>query len=106
MKTANSRLRSTTFLIEPLRAAVRAASASATASISASGQSPLKARRVLSPPTHFQSGKIKVPTSKPSGLSTDSQSLSSLGKVLSKARLRRVTSRPATRGSKTLAYKP
>eukprot|EP00964_Phaeocystis_antarctica_P041571 scaffold23772_cov63-Phaeocystis_antarctica.AAC.5 len=86
MKTANSRLRSATFLIEPLRAALRAASASATASISTSGHSPLKARRVVSPPAHFQSGKMKLPKSKSSGSSTDSQSLSPLGKVLSKAK--------------------
>eukprot|EP00964_Phaeocystis_antarctica_P104172 scaffold69313_cov66-Phaeocystis_antarctica.AAC.2 len=80
MKTANCRLRSATLLIEPLCAALRAASASATASISDSGHTPLKARRVLSPPTHFQSGKMKLPKSKPSGSSTDSQSLSRLGK--------------------------
>eukprot|EP00964_Phaeocystis_antarctica_P005333 scaffold2916_cov70-Phaeocystis_antarctica.AAC.4 len=83
MKTVNFRLRSATFLIEPLRAASRAASASATASISASGHRPLKARRVVSPPTHFQSAKTKLPKSKSSGLS---QSLSPLGKVLSKAK--------------------
>eukprot|EP00964_Phaeocystis_antarctica_P088840 scaffold56550_cov69-Phaeocystis_antarctica.AAC.5 len=81
MKIAASRLRSATLLIEPLRAILRAASASATASISVSGHNPLKAIRVVSPPTHFQSGKMKLPKSKPSGSSTDSQSLSSIGKV-------------------------
>eukprot|EP00964_Phaeocystis_antarctica_P050226 scaffold29128_cov71-Phaeocystis_antarctica.AAC.3 len=79
MKTAASRLRSAAFLIEPLRAASRAASASATASISTSGHNPLKARRVVNPPTHFQSGKMKLPKSKPSGVRTDSQLLSPLG---------------------------
>eukprot|EP00964_Phaeocystis_antarctica_P040355 scaffold23068_cov70-Phaeocystis_antarctica.AAC.6 len=96
MKTAASRLRSATLLIEPLRATSRTVSASATASISTSGHNPLKARRVVNPPTHFQSGKMKLPKSKPRGSSTDSQSLSPLGKVLSKARLRRVSSRPVT----------
>eukprot|EP00964_Phaeocystis_antarctica_P054638 scaffold32142_cov71-Phaeocystis_antarctica.AAC.2 len=86
MKTATSRLRSATFLIDPSRAASRAVSASATTNISTSGHNPLKARRVVSPPTHFQSGKMKLPKSKPSGSITDSQSLSLLGKVLSKAR--------------------
>eukprot|EP00964_Phaeocystis_antarctica_P008578 scaffold4626_cov75-Phaeocystis_antarctica.AAC.2 len=101
MKTAASRLRSATLFIEPLRAASRAASASATVSISTSGHSPLKARRVVSPPTHFQSAKTKLPKSKSSGLS---QSLSPLGKVLSKARLRRVSSRPVTSQFETLRH--
>eukprot|EP00964_Phaeocystis_antarctica_P120968 scaffold84692_cov66-Phaeocystis_antarctica.AAC.7 len=88
MTTANFMLRSTALRSEPLRAASRAASASATASISTSGHNPLKATRVVSPPTHFQSAKMKLPKSKSSGLS---QSLSPLGKVLSRARLRRVS---------------
>eukprot|EP00964_Phaeocystis_antarctica_P002955 scaffold1566_cov85-Phaeocystis_antarctica.AAC.2 len=86
MKTAASRVRSAAVRSDPLRVASRTVSASATTSISTSGHSPLKARRVVSPPTHFQSGKMKLPKSKPSGSSTDSQSLSPLGKVLSQAR--------------------
>eukprot|EP00964_Phaeocystis_antarctica_P064260 scaffold38638_cov66-Phaeocystis_antarctica.AAC.7 len=86
MKTAASRVRSAALRSDPLRVASRTVSPSATTSISTSGHSPLKARRVVSPPTHFQSGKMKLPKSKPSGSSTDSQSLSPLGKVLSKAR--------------------
>eukprot|EP00964_Phaeocystis_antarctica_P057101 scaffold33743_cov81-Phaeocystis_antarctica.AAC.1 len=81
MKTAASRLCSAALWSDPLRAASRTVSVSATASISTNGHNPLKARRVLSPPTHFQSGKMKLPTSKPSGVRTDSQSLSSIGKV-------------------------
>ena len=48
----------------------------------------MKARRVVSPPTHFQSGKMKLPTSKLSEVNTGSQSLSSLGKVLSTSKAR------------------
>eukprot|EP00964_Phaeocystis_antarctica_P027391 scaffold15455_cov69-Phaeocystis_antarctica.AAC.3 len=81
MKTAASRVRSAALRSDPLRAASRTVSTSATASINTNGHSPLKARRVVSPPTHFQSGKMKLPKSKPSGSSTDSQSLSRLGKV-------------------------
>eukprot|EP00964_Phaeocystis_antarctica_P017684 scaffold9786_cov77-Phaeocystis_antarctica.AAC.2 len=81
IKTAASRLCSAALWSDPLRAASRTVSASATASISTSGHNPLKARRVVSPPTHFQSGKMKLPTSKSSGLSTDSQSLSPFGRV-------------------------
>ena len=107
MKTAASRLRSAALLTEPLRAALRAASVSATASISTNGHNPLKARRVVSPPTHFQSGKMKLPISKPSGVSTDTQLLSPLGNVLCPQgnAHRRVSSRPATfRGSKALGH--
>eukprot|EP00964_Phaeocystis_antarctica_P028853 scaffold16256_cov75-Phaeocystis_antarctica.AAC.3 len=99
MKTATSRLCSATLLIEPLRATSRAARASATASISTSGHNPLKARRVVSPPAHFQSGKMKRPRSKPSGVSTDIQSLSPLGMVLSEARLRRGLTWPEVQGA-------
>eukprot|EP00964_Phaeocystis_antarctica_P155850 scaffold125221_cov75-Phaeocystis_antarctica.AAC.1 len=81
IKTAASRLRSAALRSDPLRAASRTVSTSATASISTSGHNPLKARRVISPPTHFQSGKIKLPKSKPRGSRTDSQSLSPLGKA-------------------------
>eukprot|EP00964_Phaeocystis_antarctica_P072929 scaffold44705_cov70-Phaeocystis_antarctica.AAC.5 len=94
MKTATFRLRSAALRSDPLRAISRIVSASATTSISTSGHSPLKARRVISPPTHFQSGKMKLPKSKSNSSGSGSQLVSSLGKVLSiKAGLKRVSSR-------------
>ena len=75
-----SRPRSIAALRLLLRTAACARSAEATAIISTTGHSPLKARRVVRPPTHVHEGKMKLPTSKLSTSSQDSQPLSSLGR--------------------------
>ena len=80
MRMEASRPRSIAALRLLLRTAACARSAEATAIISTSGHSPLKARRVVRPPTHVHEGKMKLPTSKLSTSSQDSQSLSSLGR--------------------------
>ena len=64
MKTAASRLRSSARWRGPLRAASSASRPRATAAIRASGHSPEKTRRAVSPPRHVHDGKMKEPRSK------------------------------------------
>ena len=80
MRMEASRPRSIAALRLLLRTAACARSAEATAIISTTGHSPLKARSVVRPPTHVHEGKMKLPTSKLSTVRKESQPLSSLGR--------------------------
>ena len=64
MKMAASRLRNNARWMGPLRAASSPSRHSATTAIRASGHSPEKTRRAVSPPRHVHEGKMKEPTSK------------------------------------------